>query len=94
MTFDLEAQFETSVAAYMANAAYYQHASATEALAFATACQQLMMLMPQMQRQAGRFELQFDSKLLPQQLYNAQLYASLSKDVGVRGFDFTNFRDT
>lgn len=96
MTFDLEAQLETSFQAYFDNSAWFEHQSYSEALAFATACQQLIMLMPQLARQAGRFELQFNPRTLPVEKADAQLWASLNdpNHPGVRGFDFTNFRDT
>lgn len=95
MTFDLEAQLEISLAAYFANSNYYETKNTAAALTFATACQQLILLLPSHQRQAGRFEIDIDTKTLASQKDAAQLFAALnSGDVGVRGFDFTNFRDT
>lgn len=93
MTFDLESQLDQAYEAYFNNADYLENASVSQALSFVTACNKLILLTPTLQRQAGRFELQFDPRVLPKQRDDALLWANLQGEAGVRGFDLTNFRD-
>jgi hypothetical protein len=93
MAINLEDQLDTALQAYMDNSNYYAANSVAQANAFITACTQLSLLMPQMVRQAGRFEMQLSPKVIAQAMADAKQWVVMQGAADVRGFDFTNFRD-
>ncbi|MCC6494431.1 MAG: hypothetical protein IT424_15580 [Pirellulales bacterium] len=99
MTLDLGAQLASAQEAYLDNADYRSTGSLTKAAEFETACRKLLVLLPQSSRQAGRFDIAIDTKLIPRELERVTAWlASQPGAVGslggrVRGFDVTHFRE-
>jgi hypothetical protein len=92
MAINLEDQLDAALQAYMDNSGYYAAGSVAQANLFITACRQLKILMPQMIRQAGRFEMQLSPKEIGVELAKAEQWVVMQGAADVRGFDFTDFR--
>lgn len=94
MVLNLRTELETVQQAYLDNADYEEVASVTKAKVFVSACRKLLLLLPQMTRQASRFELQIDTKVIPEALKHAKDWISSvsgSAAGAVRAFSLTDF---
>lgn len=83
-------------AEYLDNADYAEAGSRTKALAFATACRYLLLLLPKRTEKGGPggAATEYDPTVLERQLNTAQRYASASAaGGGYRHVDFSEFRD-
>ena len=96
MVLNLRTELADAQTAYLENADYAEASSVTKAKAFVTACTRLLLLLPAMTRQASRFELQIDTKLIPEALKRAEDWiAAISGSTAsqVRGFSLTDFSE-
>jgi hypothetical protein len=98
MTVDLAATYDAALAAYLANADYAETSDSTKAAAFATACRQLLVIMPKRSAHGGRGaeETELSPELVQGELRRAERWSAQntrSAGGGRRYFSLENFRE-
>jgi len=92
MALDLEVELEAAQTAYLANADWQSSNSVAMARAFVAACTKLLLLVPTMSKQAGRFEVQFDTGVLAARLKVAESFVASQSSGKAVSYSFENSR--